>query len=236
MLFDADDTLLDYEKAAVAALRRLLFRYGAPCGEREERIFTALCNRLWSEYGLDRTREEAVSRRYHTLFFDYSVRRFALFKEAVPVAATAEQLSGEYLDALSDCGDLTEGAYEICRSLAGSCRLCVISNGLWDMQKRRFERSPLHGLISNLIVSERARWAKPSRAFFEYALREAGVSDRSRALVVGDSLVNDIGGAAALGIDTCWLNSSGRENREGVVPTYEIGSLRELAAIFHQTT
>lgn len=48
---------------------------------------------------------------------------------------------------------------------------------------------------------------------------------------MGDSLTSDIRGAVNAGIDSCWFNPDGIENRTGPVPDYEIRSLLELKEI-----
>ena len=61
------------------------------------------------------------------------------------------------------------------------------------------------GLAERLDValfSSEVGWRKPHPAMFEQALAALEV-DPARTLFVGDSLVNDVGGAAALGIHTC---------------------------------
>jgi len=51
-------------------------------------------------------------------------------------------------------------------------------------------------------------------------------------LMVGDSLSSDIQGAVNFGIDSCWLNESGRPApQDGPRPTYWISSLAELRNI-----
>ena len=52
------------------------------------------------------------------------------------------------------------------------------------------------------VFSSEIGWRKPHPAIFERALETIGV-EAKHALFVGDSLVNDIAGAAALGMHTC---------------------------------
>jgi putative hydrolase of the HAD superfamily len=80
----------------------------------------------------------------------------------------------------------------------------------------------LHRDLADLGVAERldvalfsseVGWRKPHPAMFERALAELG-AEPGRTLFVGDSLVNDVGGAAALGIRTCqalWFVADGTE-------------------------
>jgi FMN phosphatase YigB (HAD superfamily) len=60
-------------------------------------------------------------------------------------------------------------------------------------------------------------------------LRVGGVTDPSRALMIGDNAHADIGGAAACGIDTCWYNPSGAACA-GVTPTLTAPTHAAIAA------
>jgi len=56
------------------------------------------------------------------------------------------------------------------------------------------------------------------------------VADKSRVVMVGDSLASDIAGGIAFGIDTCWVNLRGTPPDPAVVPTYEARGLAEIEA------
>ena len=62
----------------------------------------------------------------------------------------------------------------------------------------------------------------------EEALRMVGCSDKSSALMLGDSLTSDIAGAANAGVDSCWFNPQGKENATAIRPTYEVRSLCQV--------
>ena len=47
-------------------------------------------------------------------------------------------------------------------------------------------------------------------------------------LIIGDSLTVDIQGGHNAGIDSCWFNAAGVDNKTGIVPTYEIRELLEM--------
>ena len=47
--------------------------------------------------------------------------------------------------------------------------------------------------------------------------------------MVGDSMVADIEGGMAAGMDTCWVNPSGKPGR--TQPTYQIDNLGQLPTL-----
>ena len=74
---------------------------------------------------------------------------------------------------------------------------------------------------------------KPSSQFFEKVIAEAGISDLSQALIIGDSLTSDIQGGYNAGIDTCWYNPYDTPNDSLLTPTYIIKNLHALESLIY---
>lgn len=68
---------------------------------------------------------------------------------------------------------------------------------------------------ADVITSENARSYKPRKEIFEYALRKARLSP-DEVVHVGDSITTDVKGAAAIGINTVWLNRYNKNVSENV--------------------
>lgn len=66
-----------------------------------------------------------------------------------------------------------------------------------------------------VFTSEDAKSYKPRKELFELALKNTGFS-RDKVVHIGDSLSSDIKGASSIGINTIWINRSGREIPNGV--------------------
>ena len=82
-----------------------------------------------------------------------------------------------------------------------------------------------HGLEpSGVFTSEDAKSYKPRKELFEFALNSTGLS-AEQVVHIGDSLNSDVKGASSVGINTIWINRSGREITEGVVA---VGNLLEV--------
>lgn len=75
------------------------------------------------------------------------------------------------------------------------------------------------------VVSVEAGYLKPHPAIFELALAELELNP-SEALMVGNSLLEDIGGAQALGIRAAWKRSV--PDAEGVTPDFTFDDVAEL--------
>jgi putative hydrolase of the HAD superfamily len=59
-------------------------------------------------------------------------------------------------------------------------------------------------------------------------------ADKSKVLMVGDSLTSDIQGGINFGIDTCWFNPNKITNKTGMKPNYEISNLTDLKDILRK--
>ena len=106
--------------------------------------------------------------------------------------------------------------------------LASVSNGAAAVQQARIRESGVERYMDGVYISEKIGAAKPSAKLFEYVLKDLGITNRSRVLMVGDDLLADIKGGQNAGLDTCWVNFKNEENTSGVQPKYEIHSYEEL--------
>ena len=217
LLFDADNTLFDFDRAEDAALRQVLAERGYPDDDATRGLYLSINRDLWAR--LDRGE---VTQSFLV------VERFAAFTRAMGRDDDPVAFNRDYLDQLAQGAFLLPGAEALCRALAPHCTLAIITNGVARAQRGRFDRSPLKELIPHLFISEEIGASKPSPAFFRPVLDALGITHLSRALMVGDNLTSDIGGAAAMGLDTAWYNPRHLPNPGPVTPTWEIARLEEL--------
>ncbi|HAU5402249.1 TPA: noncanonical pyrimidine nucleotidase, YjjG family, partial [Clostridioides difficile] len=154
--------------------------------------------------------------------------RFELFANKINLDVDSETLSKMYLNFLGECTFLIPGAIDILPYLKEKYTIVIITNGIYEVQKKRLENSRIKGYIDGIVVSEELKISKPNPEIFKYALKKFNCHDKSSALMVGDSLTSDILGGINSGIDTCWLNSNNNINYTNHIPTYEINTLLEL--------
>lgn len=220
IIFDIDDTLFDFGISEKNAFRKAFEEFGMPSAAEEYRPkYKEISKPLWLdlEKGLI-TLPELGTDRFRRLFLNYNL-------EMDP-----NRFNSVYLDYLGKEVHLVPGAVELCSSLAG-CRLAVITNGFGEVQKSRISGSPLSGAFEEIIVSEEAGFQKPEKEIFDYAFSKLGLYDKTKVLMVGDSLSSDITGGVHYGIDTCWFNPNSKENNLDIEPTYEIRELTDLLRI-----
>lgn len=219
LLLDVDNTLLDFDAAERQALTETLIHYELPHDEAALATYHAVNRRLW-----DRLAKGELSR--NKLF---AIRFGQYLKEmGLPEGGKGREMNEFYENELSTHADLLPGALTALHELAEVATLAVVSNGSYQVQQPRIEASGIDRFMDGVYISEKVGAAKPAARIFDVALRDLGLTDRSKVLVVGDDLLADIRGGINAGLDTCWVNFDGRENETDVRPKYTIGSYEAL--------
>lgn len=220
ILFDADNTLFDYDAAERGALGSTFEEMGRPLTAESREIYRVINHQNWQAYERGEI-TQAVLR----------IRRFAQYLEALGLADDPEQVSKRYLYHLGNRTDLVDGAQRLVERLEHRVGMMIITNGLKDVQRSRLSQSPIGRYFKDIVISEEVGFAKPDRRIFDAAFELMGQPARSEVIIVGDSLTSDIRGGVNYGIDTCWFNPGNRVNHPGLKAGFEIGRLEELLTI-----
>lgn len=220
IVFDADGTLFDFDRAQRAALAEAFLAFGGELTEELERSYREIGAELWAELEAGRMTSDRLR-----------LARFERLFAAAGLDHDPASFSDAYLDRIGRRTDLVPGAETLVRRLAADVGLLLATNGFADVQRRRFAASPLTDHFHSVVISDEVGAAKPHAAFFDRAFAEMGEPPRDEVLVVGDSLSADIAGGEGYGVDTCWFNPAGDASTGEARPTHEIRHLDELPAI-----
>ena len=217
-LFDADGTLYDYNKAESNALKITFDDHGFSYTDDVLLKYREINSRVWKDFENGKiSRSELQESRFNQLF-----NRF-------DITCDANEFNSKYLYQLGKGSFLIEGALELCKSICKQGKkIYIVTNGILATQTSRIKYSAITEYISDSFVSEQIGYNKPHQAYFDYVFSHIPPVDKSKILIIGDSLEIDIAGGNNAGIDTCWLNLSTNDNDSNVIPTYEINSLSEL--------
>ena len=110
--------------------------------------------------------------------------------------------------------------------LAGAHRLGVVSNFSGNLRPCLAELDLLQ-FFTVTADSTLVGASKPDARIFQYALDGLACSPQ-KAWMIGDNPDADIGGAARLGLKTCWLAPAERALPPGCKPTARIARLADL--------
>ncbi len=145
---------------------------------------------------------------------------------------SAERTLLERVIAEHEVGQVPAEYADSLRRLARTHRLGIVSN-VWsrsELYVAELRRSGVLDLFAATVFSSDASSIKPSRQIFDRAVAALGV-ERSEVVVVGDSLRCDVGGAAASGLASVWIDPEGHGPPDGGVrPDWIIRDLRDLLA------
>lgn len=218
ILFDLDDTLLDFHMAEKIALKKTLLV------EPKEEFLTR-----YSEINLAQwrmleqgklTRSQVKLRRYQILF------------DEIGADCSAEQATEYYENLLCLGHYFIEGAEETLKVLSKDYCLFIASNGTAKVQRSRIESAGIWKYLSGLFISQEIGYDKPSIGFFNYCFAHIDGFCKAETTIVGDSLTSDIKGGNIAEITTVWYNPKGSNNNSDVKPHFEIRHLLELECLF----
>ena len=222
LCFDLDDTLWPVRPVIIRAEHRLRNHLDAVAPEVYRRFgpedFTALREvRLAADPSL-RHRLSALRR----LVLEDALRTVG-YADAEARAAEAFEV---FFDARNDVAYF-EGTLEALEALSRRYTLAALSNGNADIRRLGLEH-----LFAFHLNAEGVGAPKPQPAIFEAALQRAGLGPE-QAVHIGDHAVDDVQGAAAVGMKTVWVNESGAPwPGPGPAPDWVVPNIPALLEIF----
>ena len=223
VLFDLDDTLLDFKRAEAEAIRHTLKEIGIDPTDETVALYSRINRSCWAKLETgEYTREEVLHNRFDMLF------------EALGVSGDAHATQKLYEYRLSLGAYYLEGAEELLDSIHGKYRLYLATNGIVNVQTRRLRDSGIEKYFDDIFVSERIGYNKPDKRFFDYAFEKIPDFKHEETVMVGDLLTSDIKGGINAGIKTVHFNPKGLKNDTGITPDYEIGTLAELVELLER--
>jgi YjjG family noncanonical pyrimidine nucleotidase len=223
LLFDADGTLFDYDKAEMQALRQTFEQFGHAYQTEYLALYRPINQKLWVELEQGTITQAALQ-----------VRRFELLLQSLGIQGDGSAFGTCYLQNLAGAWALMDGAEEMIRALHPAYRLMIVTNGLKDVQRPRLNASPIGKYFDDVVISEEVGAAKPSRAFFDVAFARMGNPPKREVLLIGDSLSADIRGGIDYGIDTCWFNPAHLPRPAGWDIRYEISVLGQFIILLEE--
>lgn len=219
IVFDADDTLLDFQEAQNKAFYTMMEILEI---KEDPQAFLGLYRKFNNE--LWRALEEGRISKEELI-----ISRFKVFSDHVGMGSLQERMRLAYEEELAKNGDLIPGALELVQGLSRDFPLAIASNGILSIQKRRLAASGLDEFFKEVIISEETGFEKPQRGFFDVMMERIGEEDPRRILFVGDSLSSDMKGALAYGLRSCWYNPHNKTSELDI--DYRVSSLEEVAEL-----
>ena len=220
LLFDADDTLFDYNKAEFVALRKTFEEKGLHCSDSCHMHYRNI------NFGLFKKLEKGLISST-----DLRTKRFELLFQEFGIQLSVKDFSQKYLYNLANNSMLLDGVLKVISTLSPFYKMLLVTNGIADVQRPRLEKSEIIKYFEGIIISEEVGVAKPAAEFFDIAFNKMGHPPKKDVIIIGDSLTSDMAGGINYGIDTCWYNRNKIKNENDLNITYEIYELCTLLKI-----
>lgn len=226
IIFDVDDTLLDYGSAFHTAQKDIANYLKVEYSEEYMALSEKLGWKAWQDAGLNDTDSEDVQKNYHSYYFQYLRQHYRGLIEAYHANVNVEELVELYIKSVSSskvC--MEENSLQVYRELAKEYKLVLATNGIDRIQRERIEA--FQPYTHKTFISENMNTIKPAKEFFQYII-EGLECDPKECLMVGDSITNDIMGAKKVGMDVCFYNVRNKNIPETVMVDYEIKGMEEI--------
>ncbi len=229
ILWDVDQTLLDFKRSQVYALYHSFEHFGRQADEGILALYDRINDSWWKRYELGEvTKEELSVGRFRTLFRELGIKDIE-----------AQAFGQSYQETLGSVFFFKDDSYGLCSKLKGRIKQYAVTNGFAAPQRNKLRLSGLDKVLDGIFVSEEIGWPKPSLQYFEMCFKQIPDFRKDKALIVGDSLSSDIKGGNNAGIACCWYDPEGAadararasESMAGLKIDYVIRNLWEVEDI-----
>ena len=220
VLFDADHTLFDFDKASEEALAEVLGEHGVDWNDGMYADYKRINVQCWMEHEQGKIDRD-------TLVYERFVRYFDFMQLDLDPVSTQKK----YLISLGSKPYLMPGAEEMMNWLNGRIRLGYVTNGMSEVQRPRLETIGWDQKFEVIVIAGEIGFSKPHFEYFNFVHQIIGAPAKTEVLVVGDSLTADIAGAMNFGYDTCWYNPKEDTCHLEQAPDHTISHLNELKDI-----
>jgi putative hydrolase of the HAD superfamily len=230
LLFDLDDTLLDYSGDVDASWAAACATGCAPRGiDTDELVRTVTESRRWFWDDPERHRRERVDMlRAWSRIVAHALDRLGHEDRGLALAI-AEDFAARRRARMRLFPDALQCLE---RLRAASTPLGLVTNGDARQQRDKIARHDLARFFDVIVIEGEFGAGKPDEVVYRHALSTLGVDPRG-AWMVGDNLEFDVDGPQRLGLRGLWLDRAGHglPATATVRPYRVIRSLAEIGAL-----
>lgn len=224
LFIDADDTLLDFDKAETRAIIQTFEDYDLMKYDGIIESYKRNNLKAWKAFEKDEiSRDDISTERFRWVFSEFGIEGIDLL-----------EINTLYWSYLSKGADLIDGAREFVEDMYKTNDLYVVTNGTAFIQDSRFKLSDMSKYFIKRFISENLNTRKPAKEFFDYIEKDIGKVDREASYIIGDSLSSDIQLGINAGVKTIWFNREHKENTKGITPDYEVKDFKELTKLINE--
>lgn len=221
ILYDLDNTILDFNEASKLSFKSMMATYELDHIPDLYNVYKVINKQVWRELEEGKISQDALR-----------AKRWDLFFGEIGVTKDGNAANDLYLQNLVTHAQLIPGAIDVLqKGIDAGFSHTVVTNGLKEVQRIKIKKYSLAQYFDHIVISDEIGIAKPHKGFFDHVFELLNYPDKSKVLMVGDTLTSDIKGGADYGIDTCWYNYNRGSNDGKIIPTYTIDDISEIMPI-----
>lgn len=221
ILWDIDDTLIDFKQSEAHALRQCFNEYDIEVSDEQLAVYSEINQGYWRQLEEGLVEKKSMLNQRFDDFLSYL---------KAPHVSGAE-INKRYQEALGDHVEMFPDAYDLCKELSKIKKQYVVTNGTIVAQNKKLKNTGLIEFFDKIFISDEIGFQKPDVRFFNHCFKEIPDFNLREAIIIGDSLSSDMKGAMNAGIDSCWFNPRKVDNKNQIDTTFEISHLSELRDI-----
>ena len=131
------------------------------------------------------------------------------------------------------CALTDENAPKALEFLKKRAKIFALTNGVERIQKKRLSAAGILKFFDGFFISEQIGFRKPEKEFFDYVAAHIDGFDKSKALMVGDSVTTDLP-AVRYGIKTCLVLPKDRTISSPLSPDMRVEKFSDIIQFFKQ--
>ncbi|GEN51027.1 YjjG family noncanonical pyrimidine nucleotidase [Alkalibacterium pelagium] len=227
LIFDLDDTILDFKKGEQSGLSKVFSAYSPDHIDYEEWLLTfkKVNSGIWKQIEDGGSSKDLLNTRFSETF------------KVFEFEADGQRLEQDYRSHLNENFHVLEGAKEMLERLKSQkYRLIAGTNGTAGTQWNRLKGTGLISIFDDVVISEEIGVAKPDKKFFDRLFEKNVEVDPQKTIMIGDSLRSDIQGARNAGLSNIWYNPSHLKNKSDIIPDFEVSSYKEMEKVIMEKT
>lgn len=221
VLFDLDDTILDFNMSEKIAIIKTFESFGYDVTDEMILKYSQYNISQWKRLELGEISREEVK-----------VNRFKLLFDDLGLDLSPKKTTSVYEENLAKGHYFVKGAEEMLNSIYKDYDLYLVSNGAKKVQEGRMSTANISHCFKDIFISEVVGYEKPNVEFFNYVFSKIKDFNRDETVIIGDSLTSDILGGKNAKIKTVWFNPNGKKC-EDIVPDYQISNLSEVKPLLN---
>jgi 2-haloalkanoic acid dehalogenase type II len=217
IIFDSYGTLINTGGGSIQAVQRILEK-------NKKDVDAKIFYKKWKYYH----KKHIDSLKYFAVEEDIFLMDLILLYKEYEINGNPENDVKIMLDTLGKRNSFPE-TNVVLNALRPNYQLFIGSNSDDIPLRTDIERNGIE--VNKVFTSESLKVYKPKKEFYLFILDEIKMRN-DEVLFVGDSLIDDVSGPAALGIKTIWLNyNNSTYDQNDYKPLYEINNLNQLLEI-----